>query len=190
MINNQRLQMVKDYRNQNWKLPSYREIAKMRWLNSMSAVKKLVDERIWEWLLMNTANWLQPWTNWFALPAYESVQAWFFTRPVDEVQTTISLQHYLVNRPESTFMVKVRGDSMVDAGILPDDYVLVDFTKRNPIRWDIVIAEHEGEVTLKYYDRDDAGKICLRPWNSAYQLIYPWNGTSIQGTVTGVVRKY
>ena len=79
---------------------------------------------------------------------------------------------------------------MIDAGILPDDYVLVDFTKRNPIRGDIVIAEHEWEVTLKYYDRDDAGKIYLRPWNSAYPLIYPGNGTSIQGTVTGVVRKY
>ena len=85
------------------------------------------------------------------------------------------------------FMLKVRGDSMVDAGILEDDYIVV---KKQEVasNGEIVVAMHEGHVTVKtFYKEKD--RIRLQPENYTLMPIYLKN-VDILGKVVGVIRKY
>ena len=85
------------------------------------------------------------------------------------------------------FALKVRGESMLDAGILPADLVLVhqQQTVRNG---DIVVALFEDEATVKTFRRRD-GHVWLLPENPEYQPI-DGQGAQILGKVVAVVRRY
>ncbi|HPT16008.1 MAG TPA: S24 family peptidase, partial [Kiritimatiellia bacterium] len=85
-----------------------------------------------------------------------SIAAGFPTQEEQQEADAITLDEYLVKNPDSTFMLTVRGDSMIDAGILPGDIVLVEKGPR-PAQNDIVVACVDDEWTLKYYVRDVAG---------------------------------
>jgi repressor LexA len=87
------------------------------------------------------------------------------------------------------FALRVRGESMLEAGILPGDFVIVhqqESVRNN----DIVVALFEDEATVKTYRREN-GHIWLYPENSSpeYQPI-DGEGCSILGKVIAVVRKY
>ena len=117
-----------------------------------------------------------------------SVQAGFPSPAEEELLDTMSLDEFLVERPEATFMLKVTGDSMTDAGIQPGDLVLVE--KGTPPRNnDIVIAQVDGEWTMKYFVKDRKG-VRLEPANKKYKTIYPEQSMEIGGIVRTVIRKY
>ena len=88
------------------------------------------------------------------------------------------------------FALKVRGESMIEAGILPDDLVVVH---QQPLArtGDIVVALFEDEATVKTFRRESDGHIWLYPENSSpeYQPI-DGEGCSILGRVVAVVRRY
>ena len=88
------------------------------------------------------------------------------------------------------FALKVRGESMIEAGILPDDLVVVH---QQPLarNGDIVVALFEDEATVKIFRRESDGHIWLHPENSnpEYQPI-DGEGCSILGRVVAVVRRY
>jgi repressor LexA len=90
--------------------------------------------------------------------------------------------------PAGLFALRVRGDSMVDAGILDRDYVLVRQQERASAG-DIVVALIEDEATVKYY-RPRAGRIELVAANANYApiVVGPDSGLRILGVVTGVMR--
>lgn len=90
--------------------------------------------------------------------------------------------------PSGLFALRVRGDSMVDAGILDRDYVLVRSQER-ATPGEIVVALIEDEATVKYY-RPRAGRIELVPANDNYSpiVVGPDSGFRILGVVTGVIR--
>ena len=94
-----------------------------------------------------------------------TVQAGFPSPAEEELVDILSLDEFLVENPEATFMLEVTGDSMIDAGIHPGDIVLIDKSKtaRNN---DIVIAEVDGEWTMKYFMKDKQG-VRLEPANKA-----------------------
>jgi repressor LexA len=117
-----------------------------------------------------------------------SVQAGFPSPAEEELIDTLSLDDFLIERPETTFMLKVTGDSMIDAGIHPGDMVLVERGRR-PRSNDIVIAEVDGEWTMKYFVKDRAG-VRLEAANSAYAPIRPKQSLNIGGVVRSVLRKY
>ena len=117
-----------------------------------------------------------------------SIQAGFPSPAEEELLDSISLDEFLVARPEATFMLRVTGDSMVDAGIHPGDLVLVE-RGTVPKPNDIVIAQVDGEWTMKYYATDRKG-VRLDPANPKYQPIRPRNTLEIAGVVRSVVRKY
>ena len=79
-----------------------------------------------------------------------SVQAGFPSPAEEELIDTLSLDEFLVKRPEAMFMLTVSGDSMVDAGIHPGDIVLVE-RGVTPKANDIVIAQVDEEWTMKYF---------------------------------------
>lgn len=117
------------------------------------------------------------------------VQAGFPSPAEEELVDVLSLDEYLVRRPEATFMLTVNGDSMIEAGIHPGDLVLIE-KGRTPRNNDIVIAQVDGEWTLKYYQKDRKGCVRLEPANKNYATIVPKQSLTIGGVVRAVVRKY
>lgn len=112
-----------------------------------------------------------------------------FPTPEEEQETdAITLDEYLVKNPDNTYMLTVRGDSMIDAGIMPGDIVLVEKGPK-PSQNDIVVARVDDEWTLKYYVRDNAG-VRLEPANPKYKFIRPLRSLEIGGVVRAVIRKY
>lgn len=116
------------------------------------------------------------------------VVAGFPSPAEEELFEYISLEEWLIRNPNSTFLVKVYGESMIEAGILPGDLVLVD-RSLSPKNGDIVVAEVDGEWTMKYF-RKQGEEIILAPANPNYPLIKPRESFNIFGVVVGVVRKY
>jgi SOS regulatory protein LexA len=117
------------------------------------------------------------------------VQAGFPSPAEEELVDVLSLDEYLVRKPEATFMLTVSGDSMIEAGIHPGDLVLIE-KGRTPKNNDIVIAQVDGEWTLKYYHKDRKGCVRLEPANKKYVAIIPKQSLVIGGVVRAVVRKY
>ncbi len=117
-----------------------------------------------------------------------SIAAGFPTQEEEQETDAVTLDEYLVKNPDRTFMLTVRGDSMIDAGILPGDIVLVEKGPR-PAQNDIVVARVDEEWTLKYYVRDAAG-VRLEPANRKYKFIRPQRSLEIGGVVRAVIRKY
>jgi repressor LexA len=85
-------------------------------------------------------------------------------------------------------MLKVKGDSMIDAGIMEGDMVLVERGK-TPKPGQIVIAAVDGEYTMKYYRIKD-GVIFLEPANPNFKPIYPTGELRVEAIVQAVIRKY
>lgn len=117
-----------------------------------------------------------------------AVQAGFPSPAEEELVDVLSLDEFLVSRPEATFMLTVSGDSMIDAGIHPGDIVLAERGGR-PKNSDIVVAQVDGEWTLKYFVKTKSG-IVLEPANKNYRPIHPKHDLVIGGIVKAVVRKY
>ena len=117
-----------------------------------------------------------------------AVQAGFPSPAEEELVDILSLDEYLIRRPDATFMLTVSGDSMIDAGIHPGDIVLVE-KGANPKSGSIVVAQVDGEWTLKYYVKDKTG-VRLDPANKKYKPLRPKQSLNIGGVVRAVVRKY
>jgi SOS regulatory protein LexA len=122
-----------------------------------------------------------------ALRLLGSVAAGFPSPAEEELLDTLSLDEFLVEKPEATFMLKVTGDSMSEAGIYPDDLVLVE-RGVEPKTNDIVVAQVDGEWTMKYFVKDDGG-VRLEPANRKYRPIRPQRSMEIGGVVRTVIRK-
>ena len=122
------------------------------------------------------------------LPVLGSIRAGIPSDAEEQLIDTLSFDEYLVDRPESSYLLKVVGDSMEDAGLREGDIVIVD-KKKEPKENDIVVANVDDQFTLKYFQTID-GKVCLVPGNKKYKIIYPNNSLSIQGVVISTVRRY
>ena len=85
------------------------------------------------------------------------------------------------------FLLRVRGDSMINAGILPDDLVLVR-PQHEASNGSIVVAMIEGEATVKRFEKSD-GHVKLIAENPAYEPIVTSN-VSLVGQVRGVIRLF
>jgi len=105
----------------------------------------------------------------------------------DDEADAVTLDDYLIERPSQTVLVRVRGDSMMDAGIFEGDLVVVE--KRNAAqKGDIVVAIVDNQFTLKRLDLEN-GRFVLRPENKAYPVIRPEGDLEIFGVMIGLVRK-
>lgn len=117
-----------------------------------------------------------------------TVQAGFPSPAEEELLDTMSLDAFLVDRPDATFMLKVSGESMIDAGIHDGDYVLVE-KGISPKTNDIVVAQVDGEWTIKYFVKERSGAR-LEPANRRFKTIRPRESLEIAGIVRTVIRKY
>ncbi|MBQ3532716.1 MAG: transcriptional repressor LexA [Oscillospiraceae bacterium] len=90
-------------------------------------------------------------------------------------------------RADEYFALRVRGESMINAGILPDDLVVVR-QQRTANNGEIVVALLEDEATVKRFSRRGS-EVWLLPENEAYSPI-DGRQAQIMGKVTAVIRQY
>jgi repressor LexA len=170
-------------------MPSFSEIATLAGFRSKNAVYKLINKLEKQKVLQRDAKGRLI-AGSIAAPVkmLGTVEAGFPSPAEEELADNLSLDDLLIHNREATFLLKVSGDSMSNAGILPGDMVLVD-KGEVPKSGDIVIAEVDGEWTMKYL-RKRGENVMLLPANPKYQPIKPKRELKIAGVVTAVVRKY
>lgn len=124
------------------------------------------------------------------LPLFSTTVEAGFPSPADDYQEErLDLNELIIKHPEATFFVRVKGDSMKDAGITSGDILAVDRSLK-PSDGKIVIAILDGEFTVKRI-RFQNSKIFLLPENSAYPPfeIKPDSNFQVWGVVTYVIHK-
>ncbi len=126
--------------------------------------------------------------RWREIPCVGLVEAGFPPPADEQLLETLSLEEWLIRNREATYLLRVQGDSMMDAGILPGDLVLVE-RGREPHPGDIVLARTDGEWTLKYFRRQGT-QVYLEAANPKYQPFYPTQDLRIAAVVKAVIRKY
>lgn len=180
---------IREFYTSKKRMPSYTELMKLLGYKSKGAVSYVVKKLIAEGVLSKDSQGrLLPQSLMDEIRVLGVVEAGFPTAAEEELLDTMSLDEYLIQNKEATFMLKVKGDSMRDAGIMEGDMVLVERGKA-PKTGQIVIAEVDGEYTMKYYI-SKRGKVWLEPANEKYKPIYPENTLKIEAIVTAVIRKY
>lgn len=171
------------------RVPGYNEMLALFNYRSKNAVHALLMRMAEEGYIRKKGRKISPTTKLLgSIRVLGAVQAGFPSPAEEQLLDSINLDQFLVDRPEATFMLKVSGDSMVDAGIHPGDILLVEKGVA-PRSHDIVIAQVDGEWTLKYFIRDGKG-VRLEPANKRYTTIHPKESLEIGGVVRTVIRKY
>lgn len=122
--------------------------------------------------------------------AGDKVRAGFPSPAEDFAVKRVDLTQELVTHPQATFLLRVCGDSMRDAGIFDGDTLVVDKAIK-PRHGHIVVAVVDGEFTVKQlYQR--AGRVKLRAANPTFPDISPKDGQTIQvwGVVTASIKRF
>ncbi len=183
------IQQIQTFYQQHHRMPSYSEIAAVTGLRSKNAAFKLVRKMIVHELITKDARGrLLPARRWREIPFVGLVEAGFPSPADEQLLETLSLEEWLIRHREATSLRRVQGDSMMDAGILPGDLVLVE-RGVEPHNGDIVIAQIDGEWTLKYFRREGQ-QIFLEAANPKYQPFYAQEDLRIAAVVKAVIRKY
>lgn len=171
------------------RMPSYAEIARITGLSSKSSAYHVANRLVRDgWLRRDGAGKLVPGPRATGVRLLGSVAAGFPSPAEEELADVITLDELLIRNPQSTFMLRVTGDSMVEEGIRHGDLVLVERT--TDIKpGDIVVANIDGEWTIKFFRRK-GGKVYLEPANRNYRTIVPREELKIDLAVRAVIRQY
>jgi len=122
----------------------------------------------------------------------------FFVEPVsvgfpspanDYLESPIDLNQYLIKNGAATFLVRVSGDSMLNANIADQAILIVDRSLK-PKHGSIVVASLDGDFLCKRLQLKP--RLCLLPENPKYEPIYIQHGQNldIMGTVTAAINKF
>jgi SOS regulatory protein LexA len=165
--------------------PSFDEIRDLFGYKSKNAAFWIVEQLIQRKLLKKDAKGKLIFEPQGSLRLLGSIQAGMPTPAEEQLLDTLNLEDYLVRKPEETFLVKVTGDSMVDAGIKEGDLAVIERGKA-PKNGDVVAAQADGDWTLKTFEKTPKGPIL----NKKYPVIRPAQELRIGGVLVGVIRKY
>ncbi|GAB4027234.1 MAG: transcriptional repressor LexA [Candidatus Microgenomates bacterium] len=122
------------------------------------------------------------------LPILGFIAAGSPIQPMTDPNATIRVASAMLTGKKRSFVLQVRGDSMIEEGILDGDFVVIE-EQNNAHDGDIVVALLDnGLATLKKFFRE-ATRVRLEPANSAMKPIYAQNVT-VQGKVVGLVRRF
>ena len=179
---------IMGFYEENKRMPVYTEIMKLLGFKSKNAVFKLVNNLVDEGIVKkDSKGFLIPNKSFGEIPLLGLVEAGFPTM-VDALTDTISLDDYLIGDKAASYVLEVKGDSMIDEGIHEGDLVVAE-RKKEPKDGDIVIAYVDGGWTMKFL-RKSGGKTWLEPANKNYKPIHPKHELQIAAVVKGVIRKY
>jgi SOS regulatory protein LexA len=180
--------IIQFYRRQQ-RMPSLGELQRLCGFNSRTAAEKVAGRLVTLGLLAkDKTGRLLPTAAFSAVRVLGAVEAGFPSPAEEELRDTIDLDEFLIRNKEATYMLKVTGDSMIGAGILPGDMVLVE-RGLEAKDGDIVIAQIDYAWTMKYL-RKRGRKVYLEAANKKYQPLVPQEELKIAAVVIGVIRKY
>jgi len=123
-----------------------------------------------------------------AIPLMGEIRAGFPSPEEEELRDLLSFNEYLMPRPESSFLVQVRGNSMLGEGIKEGDLVIIE-RGRQPKHGDVVLANVDGEWALRYFTRE-RGRVVLQDADPQHPPAIPQTELRLAGVVTAVIRKY
>jgi repressor LexA len=199
------LNFIKDYTDFNGFPPTYREIGKHFDISSTFGVKRHLDALSKKGYLNVEGNVSRALTltnigssitrggssiELIELPVVGRVAAGQPILAQENIEGTIALQSSLIRNKSEAFGLKVKGDSMIEAGIFEGDIVIIN-PQKNADNGEIIVAMLEDEATLKRYELKN-GTVYLKPENQNYSPIVVKNREdfSIIGKVLGVFRWY
>jgi repressor LexA len=172
--------------------PSFAELARLAGYASKNAAFRLVNKLMDAGVVEKDASGrirlagnLRPV---IARPLLGYVQAGFPSPAEEELLDQVSLDDFLIRKPQASFLLKVSGDSMINAGIQPGDMVVVE-RGTTPKNGDIVLAQVDREWTLKYFERR-GGRVLLVPANPRYPEIIAHEELKVEGVVRASMRRY
>ncbi len=171
------------------RMPGYQEMMKLTGFKSKNAVHKLIgrlsEERV---LQKDSLGRIAPGPMLRGTRLLGVVEAGFPSPAEEELLDVMDFDEYLTPNKESSYILKVKGDSMIDAGIRSGDMVVVERKPTYKVG-QIVIASVDGEFTMKYL-RKNGDKYFLEAANVNYKPIHPKGALMVEAVVTAVVRKY
>lgn len=171
-------------------LPSYARLMSLLGFASKSAVKKVLERLEGTGMLERTSDgdWAPSERFFDRAIATQPVPAGMPISADSDVHEQITIDRFLIQQPNKTVLIRVKGDSMVDAGIHDGDLAVVE-RKTEATQGDIVVAVVDDQFTLKTLARDKDGYHLL-PANPNYPVIRPDGKLEIFGVLVGLVRKY
>ena len=183
------LEKLQDYYAEHKVIPSYSVLASLWGISAKSwvsqCVKRFEEAGYLDW---TPDRQLKPGARFFERRLAEStVQAGLPNPAISDGYDLITIDDYLVKIPSKTALVRVKGDSMVDAGIHEGDYLVVE-QQQHANTGEIVVAIVDNEFTVKYLEREKDGFV-LKPANKAYPVIRPRGRLEIFGVMAGLVRR-
>ena len=184
-----RKRAVMSFWKQHRRMPGYQEFMKLLGVKSKNSVHRFVTKLVEDGVLeKDLQGRLSPGRELRGIPLLGLVEAGFPTPAEEEMLDVMDFDDYLIPQKEASYVLKVKGDSMIEAGIHPGDLVVVE--RRLTFKpGQIVIASVDGDYTMKYL-RKEGERYFLEPANAAYKPIYPKGALNIEAVVTAVVRKY
>jgi SOS-response transcriptional repressor LexA len=101
----------------------------------------------------------------------------------------LTFDDMLILNPSATHLLEMPEDTMIGAGIMPGDTLIID-TSLTPRAGDIVVACIDDEWTVCYFRRDDKRRIYLEAANAKYGPLYPMESLTIHSVVVSTLRRY
>ena len=171
-------------------LPSYARLMSLLGFASKSAVKKVLERLEVGGMLERTSDgdWAPSERFFDRAIAIQPVPAGMPISADSDVHEQITIDRFLIQQPAKTVLIRVKGDSMVEAGIHDGDLAVVE-RRTDATQGDIVVAVVDDQFTLKTLARDKDGYHLL-PANPNYPVIRPNGKLEIFGVLVGLVRKY
>jgi len=191
------LQVIAAYIEEKSYPPSYQDIADRLQIKSKYAIMKHITALVSKGYLEKDASarglriihpdFIPAEINEAQIPLIGRVAAGNPILAGENVERYVPIPRALIKAEGRYFALKVRGDSMINAGIFEDDLVVVK-SSNSALNKEIVVALIEDEVTVKRLIVD-AGQPYLKAENPSYPDIYPQGVWSIQGKVVGLIRE-
>lgn len=192
------LHFIEDYQIKNGSSPTLREMREFFGVNSDNSIlkhlKALEEKGYIEKddtprgikLLSSVKKRLE--SSEVKLPLLGMIPAGGPVLSEEYIEKWVNVGEDVVYKGKDSYLLRVKGDSMVDAGIFEDD-ILVVCGGLEPRTFDIVVALVDNQNTVKRYMKDGK-QVYLKPENPKYDNIYPEGELCIQGVVTGLLRYY
>jgi SOS regulatory protein LexA len=183
------LEKLQDYYAEHKVIPSYSVLAALWGISAKSwvseCVKRFEEAGYLDW---TPDRQLKPGARFFERRLADApVQAGMPNPALADSHDLITLDDYLIRKPSRTSLLRVKGDSMIDAGIHEGDLIVVE-QGIEAKQGDIVVAIVDNEFTVKHLEREKAGFV-LKPANKAYPVIRPRGRLEIFGVMVGLVRR-
>jgi repressor LexA len=191
------LTIISEHVEENGFPPTYQQLCEIFGFSSKNAVKKHIDALVQKGYLEkdSTARGMRivdpeykPRTDInLSVPLVGHVAAGFPILAQENVERYVSVPRHLIRTEGRYYALRVRGDSMINAGIFENDLVIVKAGNTANAN-EIVVALIGDEVTVKRLLTQN-GMTYLKAENPAYPDIYPHEDWSIQGKVVGLIRE-